>query len=74
MEALKITGKVIRENAFEHEKKKPRLSANRPSNNWALVQLGFIDSFTIFVRLNATALIKFLAYLMRRLFKVENQT
>ena len=28
--------KIIRENAFEHKKKKPGLSANRPSNNWAL--------------------------------------
>ena len=26
---------MIRENAFEHKKKKPRLSANRSSNNWA---------------------------------------
>ena len=29
--------KIIRENAFEHKKKKPGLSANRPSNNWALI-------------------------------------
>ena len=35
--------KIIRENAFEHKKKEilvifnPGLSANRPSNNWALV-------------------------------------
>ena len=34
---LKITEKIIRENAFEHKKKKPGLSANRPSNNWALI-------------------------------------
>ena len=26
---------IIRQNAFEHKKKKPRLSANQPSNNWA---------------------------------------
>ena len=36
MEALKIKEKIIRENAFEHEEEKPGLSANRPSNNWAL--------------------------------------
>ena len=30
----KITEKIIRENAFEHKKK---ISANRPSNNWALI-------------------------------------
>ena len=35
MEALKITEKIIRENAFEHKKQKPGLSANRPANNWA---------------------------------------
>ena len=40
---LKITEKIIRENAFEHKKKKkrvkfnPGLSANRPSNDWAQV-------------------------------------
>ena len=28
--------KIIRENAFEQKKLKPALSANRPSNNWAL--------------------------------------
>ena len=38
MEALKITEKIIQENAFEHKEKKPglfnpRLSANRLSNN-----------------------------------------
>ena len=38
LEALKITEKIIRENAFEHKKEKPGLSANRPSNNWALVE------------------------------------
>ena len=44
MEALKITEKIIRENAFEHTQKKETrvtfnrgLSANRPSNNWALI-------------------------------------
>ena len=26
---------IIRENAFEHKKKKPGLNPNRPSNNWA---------------------------------------
>ena len=30
-----VTNKFIRENAFEHKKEKPGLSANRPSNNWA---------------------------------------
>ena len=35
--SLKITEKIIRENAFKHEKKKPGSSANRPSNNWALI-------------------------------------
>ena len=35
-EALKITEKNIQENAFKHRKKKPGLSANWPSNNWAL--------------------------------------
>ena len=39
MEALKITEKIIRENAPEHKKKKPGLSANRPPNNRALVLL-----------------------------------
>ena len=29
------TEKIIQENAFEYKKKKPGLSANRPSNNWA---------------------------------------
>ena len=37
MEALKITEEVIRENDFEHKKKKPGLGANRPLNNWAQV-------------------------------------
>ena len=38
---LKITEKIIQENAFEQRKKEtrvkfnPRLSANRPSKNWA---------------------------------------
>ena len=40
IEALKIAQKIIRENAFEHEKEtwvkfNPGLSANRSSNNWA---------------------------------------
>ena len=39
---LKITEKIIRENAFEHQKKKPGLSANQPLNNWA--QLVFKQS------------------------------
>ena len=34
---LKITQKIIRENVFEQKKKKPGLSADRLSNNWALV-------------------------------------
>ena len=42
---LKITGKIIRKKAFEQKKKKPGfhltlhawLSANLPSNNWALL-------------------------------------
>ena len=37
LEALKIAQKIIRENAVDHKKKKPGLSANRPLNNWALV-------------------------------------
>ena len=36
LEALNITEKTILENAFEHKVKKPRLSANQPSNNWVL--------------------------------------
>ena len=32
---LKITEKIIQRNVFEQKKKKPGLSANRPSNNWA---------------------------------------
>ena len=32
---LKITEKIVRENAFEQKIKKPGLSANQPSNNWA---------------------------------------
>ena len=36
MEALKTMEKIIRENAFEH-KKKPGLSAHRPSKNRAQV-------------------------------------
>ena len=56
MEALKIAEKIIRENAFEHEKKKPglhltpgSLSTNRPSNNWAL---GYILPLRLLVSLN----------------------
>ena len=40
--------KIIRENAFEHKKKKPGLISprvNRPSNNWALVFGRLADSF-----------------------------
>lgn len=33
--ALKITEKIIRENAVEQKKKKPGLRANQPSDNWA---------------------------------------
>ena len=43
MKALKITEEIIRENAFEHKKKKPRLRANRPSNNWALDFINSLD-------------------------------
>ena len=32
-----MTEKINQENAFEQKKKKPGLSTNRPSNNWALV-------------------------------------
>ena len=34
---LKLTEKIIRENAFEQKKKKPGLWANWPSNNWAWI-------------------------------------
>ena len=34
-QVIKIIEKIIRENAFENKKKKPGLSANRPSNKWA---------------------------------------
>ena len=34
----------MRENTFEHQSKKPGLSANRPSNNWAL-EIKIADSF-----------------------------
>ena len=30
------SSEIIRENALEHKKKKPVLSANQASNNWAL--------------------------------------
>ena len=33
---LKIAEKIIQRNVFEQKKKKPGLSANRPSNNCAL--------------------------------------
>ena len=33
IESSKITEKIIRDNAFEHKKKKAGLSTNRPSNN-----------------------------------------
>ena len=32
-------------NAFEHKKKKPGLSANRPSNNWALMVFYIMEAF-----------------------------
>ena len=32
-----IVALIMQENAFEHKKKKPWLSANWPSNNWAQV-------------------------------------
>ena len=43
IESSKNNWEIIRENAFEYKKKKPRLnfnsglSANLPSNNWAQV-------------------------------------
>ena len=46
IESSKITEKIIRENAFEHKKKKPGLSANRPSNNWALAYHYRVSSFS----------------------------
>ena len=40
----KITEKINRDNAFEHQKRKPRLSANQSSNNWAqLVFKGSVE-------------------------------
>ena len=39
---LEITGKIVRENDFEQKKKKPRLSANQPLNNWAQVATHFV--------------------------------
>ena len=50
----KITEKIIRENAFEHKKKKPGLSANRPSNNWALVYDYRVSSFSSLLELFQT--------------------
>ena len=44
MEALKITEKIIRENAFGQKKKKPGLSANRPSKNWAQIDMSAENS------------------------------
>ena len=35
IESSKNTREIIPENAFEHKRKKPGLSANRPSNNRA---------------------------------------
>ena len=46
LKVLKITEKIIRENTFEHKKKEtgvkfnPRLSANRPLNNWSQEKIG----------------------------------
>ena len=51
---LKITQKIIRENAFE-QKKNPRLSANRPSNNWAQVNTGPPGSATAFAAVERDA-------------------
>ena len=34
------------ENAFEQKKKKPRLSASRPSNNWAQICISSIRYYT----------------------------
>ena len=45
LEALQITEKIIRENDFEHKKKKPRLSANWASNNWAQMVDDILHSF-----------------------------
>ena len=47
--------KIIRESAFDNKKKKPRVNANRRSNNWALMYVlklfritgGSIHSFRI---------------------------
>ena len=50
----KITEKIIRENSFEHKKKKPGLSANRPSNNWALVYHYRVSSFSSLLELFQT--------------------
>ena len=46
---LKITEKIIRENAFEQKEKKRGLSANRPSNNWTLsygIVFSYLDLLT----------------------------
>ena len=40
---LKITEKIIRENAFEQKKR--GLSANRPSNNWAQERSAHIRTY-----------------------------
>ena len=51
----KIAQKIIRENAFEHEKEtwvkfNPGLSANRSSNNWALKIGKFIPKYLGYAR------------------------
>ena len=47
---LKIREKIVRENAFEQKIKKPGLSANRPSNNWALQEDILVFSCYFYVR------------------------
>ena len=51
MEVLNITEKTLPENAFEHKNKKPALSANRPSNNWAPV----LNRGVLLYKLDSTA-------------------
>ena len=41
----KNKGEIIRENAFEHKKKKPGLSANQPSNNRAQLLVSGFSGF-----------------------------
>ena len=49
---------MVRENAFEHEKKKtrvkfnPRLSANRLSNNWALITRSMSQLINLRISIN----------------------